>query len=967
MRFLNRVGTVALVLGVCSSVVADEKTPWRDALLDGLAAQPAATLTQLTKTHPQHRSELAVIADWVSQDNLAGPGGLQSDAVRRVIDELGSTGATLQTRLDKLATAKVAPTDRRWAELYLDACEQRRSQRLAIVRKQSPQIVFTKHYDFGGSHYAYTEGQSDAQAERKFEPGASLCVLKLDGTSVDVRTLLDDRKGVIRDPDVSYDGKRILFSWKKSLNEDDYHLYEMDVATKKTRQITEGLGFADYEGAYLPNGDIVFNSSRCVQTVDCWWTEVSNLYTCDADGKYLRRLAFDQVHSNYPTVTWDGRVIYTRWEYSDRGQLFPQPLFEMSADGTGQQELYGNSSWFPTSILHARAIPGTNKVVGIFSGHHTRQRGLLGIIDPTKGRQENDGAQLIAPVRETKAVRVDRFGQEGDQFQYPYPLSETEFLVAFRPEGTKHFGIYLMTEDARRELLTSDASISCNQCVPVASRPIPPMKRSPVDYKRETAEVYMHDVYAGDGLKGVERGTIKSLRVVAIEHRAAGVGHNGNRGPAGGALVSTPISIQGAWDVKKVLGTASVHEDGSAYFSVPARTPIYLQALDAKGHAVQSMRSWMTLQPGERMGCVGCHDNKNAAPPAARKTYASTTSAETLKPWQNKPPTGFSFVREIQPILDARCISCHFDESKNALADAGPTFDPKTMRWLMPAQQKWRHTLDEPAREWNKAYFDDSKWKEAPGGFGTKGTPGARIGTTWRSKDVWLRRTIELAQTPSAPALYVHHDEDVEIFINGVKAANAKGYTTKYEMIALKPKAVAALVAGKNTIAVHCRQTGGGQFIDVALVETGVATKVADAGKQNPLAAFSLKGTQRFDPQALRKWSDSYKALANRKVANWIQIQSGPEVLPPYHAGASQSRLIEILEAGHYDVKLTPEEMDRFVTWIDLLVPYCGDYREGLEGDNLAKYQHFLDKRLRWIEREEQNIAEWIRDRQGER
>jgi len=808
MKKLTETVSFALAVVVCLSDVAsaaprvNEGARWRERLVSRFGAGPSQVVAGMLKQNPEQRPELAVIADWVLQDKIDGADGLKVEAIRPVLEELNEVGAKLRATYQQLADSNTPPTDRRWAELYLQACKQRRLERLNVCREKSRRIVFTKHYDMGGSHYTYTEGQSDAQAERHFHPGSSLCLLELDGATVKVHTLLDDPKGVLRDPDVSYDGRRVLFSWKKSLNEDDYHLYEMDLATRDVRQITFGLGFADYEGAYLPNGDIVFNSSRCVQTVDCWWTEVSNLYTCDSQGRYLRRLAYDQVHSNYPTVTPDGRVIYTRWEYSDRGQIFPQSLFEMNADGTAQRELYGNNSWFPTSILHARAIPGTNKIVGIFSGHHTRQRGWLGTIDPTKGRQEDSGAQLIAPVRKTEAVHVDQYGQSADQFQYPYPLSETEFLVAFRPQGGKHFGIYLMRIDGRRELLASDPKVSCNQSVPVAPRPVPPVRASGVDYRLDTAEIYMHDVYAGDGLKGVPRGTIKGLRVVAIDYRAAGVGHNGNRGPAGGALVSTPVSIEGTWDVKKVLGTVTVHEDGSAYFTVPARTPIYFQALDAKGYAVQSMRSWMTLQPGEKISCIGCHDNKNVSPPSSRETAAATTAPEHVKPWRDRP-RGLSFVREIQPILDKHCVRCHDKEDR--------------------AQSK-----------------------------------------------------------------------------NG-----------------------------------------------------------------NPLAAFSLKGTQRFEPQSLRKWSDSYKALANRRVANWINIQSGPARLPPYHAGASQSRLIEILDEGHYDVKLSDDERSRFVTWIDLLVPYCGDYREGLEGEHLAKYQHFLDKRKRWEAQEAKNIEELIRDRYG--
>jgi hypothetical protein len=697
------------------------------------------------------------------------------------------------------------------ADLYLKACKKRRMVRLAPYLEKMKRVAFTKHFDMGGSHYAYTEGQSDAQNERHFVPGASLCVLEMDGIYGKIRTLLDDPKGVIRDPDVSYDGQRILFAWKKSLNEDDYHLYEMNVADGKVRQLTFGLGFADYEGAYLPNGDIIFNSSRCVQIVDCWWTEVSNLYTCDGDGRFLRRLTFDQVHTNYPTVTPDGRLVYTRWDYNDRGQIYPQGLFQMYPDGTAQSELYGNNSWFPTTLLHARAIPGTGKYVAIFTGHHTRQKGWLGIIDPAKGRQENSGAQLIAPVRDTPAVRIDAYGQSGDQFQYPYPLSETAFLVTLKPEKSPRFAIYFVTMDGKRELLASDPKISCNQPVPLAPRPRPHVRPSMVDYRQNTATFYVQDVYGGEGLKGVPRGAIKNIRVVALEYRAAGVGHNGNSGPAGGALISTPVSIQGTWDVKRVLGTAKVYEDGSAYFTVPARTPVYFQTLDAKGHAVQTMRSWVTLQPGERRGCVGCHDNENAAPPITRASIALQRGAQPLEreSWQKEDaPRGFSFIREMQPILDKHCVRCHN-------VDAPPTY----------------------------------------------------------------AKARKLSEPPAA------------------------------------------------------------------------------AGVQ---PAFSLKGKQTLDVNSRRKWSDSYLALAHRSIADWINVQSEPSPLPPCHAGATKSRLITLLEEGHYGVKLSREELDCIACWIDLLVPYCGDYTEAMDESVLPRYLHFLNKRKRMEEQEAKNVQEFI-------
>ena len=283
-----------------------------------------------------------------------------------------------------------------------------RTQRLMKLSESYPVIAFVKRHPVKPSFYAYTEGQSDAQRERHFNPGSKLCLLRIDGAECRVEDLIDDPNGVIRDLDVSYDGKRILFAWKKSDKKDDYHLYEMEVASKDVRQLTFGLGVADYEGIYLPSGDIMFSSTRCVQTVDCWWTEVSNMYTCDKDGKYLRRLGFDQVHTVHPSVLETGAIVYTRWDYNDRGQLYPQALFQMNPDGTGQTEYYGNNSFFPTVINHARAIPGSHKLVAVLHGHHTWQAGKLAIIDRTKGTQEASGVQLIAPIRETIAVKQDR-------------------------------------------------------------------------------------------------------------------------------------------------------------------------------------------------------------------------------------------------------------------------------------------------------------------------------------------------------------------------------------------------------------------------------------------------------------------------------------------------------------------------------------------------------------------------------
>jgi len=161
------------------------------------------------------------------------------------------------------------------------------------------------------------------------------------------------------------------------------------------------------------------------------------------------------------------------------------------------------------------------------------------------------------------------------------------------------------------------------------------------------------------------------------------------------------------------------------------------------------------------------------------------------------------------------------DLDKVAAANAGRV--PK-LKVVVPASQAagipWRYTFDKPADDWFKADFDDSSWKHGPGGFGTKDTPGAIVRTEWSTPEIWLRRAFEMPEMKTGDLLAsVHHDEDVEVYINGVLAAQATGFTVNYEELALTPAARAALRPGKNVMAVHCKQTGGGQYIDAGIVE----------------------------------------------------------------------------------------------------------------------------------------------------
>ena len=339
-------------------------------------------------------------------------------------------------------------------------------------------------------------------------------------------------------------------------------------------------------------------------------------------------------------------------------------------------------------------------------GHHNPQCGKLAIIDTSKGRQGVDGVTELPSGKKPTYPRKDQYAQTGDQYSYPYSLDGSSLLVSYDPIGyhiqskgfrfdnkdDMRFHLYFMTFDGKRELLAADSRISSCKPIPVMARKVPHIRPSVVDYRKKTGTFYMQDVYVGPGLKGIPRGTIKKLRVVELVYRTMSIGRNQSRGKGGGTNVNTPVALgTGTWDVKVILGDATVYEDGSAMFEVPARTPVYFQALDEKNRMVQTMRSWATLMPGERLSCVGCHEDKNNTPlssgPVAQAMRAGT---EKLKPFYG-PTRGFSFPKEIQPILDKHCVSCH---------------NPKG-----PAKARDYVLTDEPVkdrsakRNWSRAYI----------------------------------------------------------------------------------------------------------------------------------------------------------------------------------------------------------------------------------------------------------------------
>jgi formylglycine-generating enzyme required for sulfatase activity len=468
-----------------------------------------------------------------------------------------------------------------------------------------------------------------------------------------VSTLFRPEQNVfVGDVDLHFDADRLLFSMPGSHNR--WQIWEIRADGTGLRQVTQGEepDVDNYDACYLPDGRIVFCSTRCFAGVPCvgGGNAVANLFLMDADGGNTRQLCFDQDHNWCPTVLNNGRVLYTRWEYSDSPHYFTRLLFHMNPDGTGQMEYYASNSMWPNSTFYARPVPGhPTKVVAVISGHHGVPRmGELLLFDPAQGRREADGAVQRIPGYGRSVPPVIRDGLvEGSwpKFLHPYPLSDKYFLVSCKPTPEAEWGLYLADVFDNLLLLHEEPGFVCFEPLPVRKTDSPPRIPDRVDLTSDVATVYLSDIYQGDGLEGVPHGAVKALRVYSPHYAYPGMGGHIN------------IGIDGPWDARRILGTVPVQPDGSAVFQVPANTPIAVQPLDDQGAALQVMRSWFTAMPGETLSCVGCHESQNSGPPSQFR-LASVRRPQRITPWYG-PTRGFSFQREVQPVLDRNCVGCH--------------------------------------------------------------------------------------------------------------------------------------------------------------------------------------------------------------------------------------------------------------------------------------------------------------------
>jgi len=515
------------------------------------------------------------------------------------------------------------------------------------------EIVFAARFSgspTGDGHwYANIGYYAEDQNRKAYGKGGKLYKLNL--KTGKLTTLLDDPDGGVRDPQVSYDGGRILFAYRKGGTE-NYHLYEIDTAGQHLKQLTDGA-YDDFEPSYLPNGDIVFVSTRCKRWVNCWLTQVAIMHRCKADGSGVHAISSNSEQDNTPWPLPDGRLLYTRWEYVDRSQVDYHHLWTSNPDGTSQMIFFGNQN--PgTLMIDAKPIPGSRKIVAIFSpGHGKREHeGNIEVVDPRGGPDDKSYARQIS---------------DKPEYRDPWAFSEEAFMAAK--------GATLVTMNAAgvtREIFKLPAAdiaakLQLHEPRPLLPRPREALVPARSNLSKTTGTLVLSSVYQGRNMQGVQPGEVKKLLV--LESLPMPIHYTGGM---------EPISFGGTFTLERIVGTVPVESDGSAYFELPALRSFFFVALDGHDMSVKRMQSFTTLEPGESSGCVGCHEDRLQAPPHDfRQPVATLRDPSKIQPVDGIPDI-FDFPRDIQPILDRHCLSCHdYDKRAGSVilsGDRGPVY-----------------------------------------------------------------------------------------------------------------------------------------------------------------------------------------------------------------------------------------------------------------------------------------------------
>lgn len=531
------------------------------------------------------------------------------------------------------------------------------------------QIIYIERDQFAPDHHnTATLFQYGEINENSFAPGGAMRIFDVDSRKS--KTLIELKDGIVRDPEISFDGKKVIFSMRKS-KEDFYHIYEMNIDGTNLKQLTSAEGISDIDPLYLPDGGIVFTSTRQPKYCMCNRHIMGNLFRMNSDGSNITQIGVSTLFEGHSSLLSDGRILYDRWEYVDRNFGDAQGLWTVNPDGTKHSIYYGNNTASPGGVLEGRQIPGTDLVVCTFSSCHDRPWGAIAVINRKKGVDGRDAIIKIWPKETINIVGngdLDSFKWINCFYEDPYPINKDYFLTSrtiwfkrgpWNIEDSKQ-GIYLLGMDGTEELLIEGTkSLYDPQIIQPHEKPLtlPTMR----NFSEKTGRFYVENVYEGTHMAGVKKGEAKWLRVVESPEKRTWT----KQGWFGQGEQAPGMNWH-SFENKQILGEVPIEEDGSASFIVPAGKHVYFQVLDKDKKMIQSMRSGVSLMPGEINGCVGCHEDRlNIPAPLPKRPLALSKKPLELSKWMDKEPFKFSFMEHVQPILDKHCVSCHDFDTKD--------------------------------------------------------------------------------------------------------------------------------------------------------------------------------------------------------------------------------------------------------------------------------------------------------------
>ncbi|MBN2309245.1 MAG: hypothetical protein JXR94_09760 [Candidatus Hydrogenedentes bacterium] len=573
-------------------------------------------------------------------------------------------------------------------------------------------VLFVKRLPFEPSHNYST------CFDAPFRPGGGVFILDLprsasglDPRAARVTRVFDAGGGIVRNPMADYEAATIYFGYRPS-EDGYYHIMSIKPDGTGLTQLTDGP-FHDYWPCPLPDGGLAFIATRCTSRALCWRPQSAVLFRMDADGGNIEPLSLANLTEWAPSVMNDGRIIWTRWEYLDKGADFGHTLWSIRPDGSYPELVFGNDIIQPNGYANGREVPGTREICCTLISHFGDLNGPIALLDIDKGRFSPSAITSITP-------EVPWPGQWPNEecFRDPVPLARDYFLCSHAPQ--RRFALFIIDRFGNRELLYADPAISsmCPTLFRATRRP--PVLAGALKPNEPTGEFFVSDVYRGLE-PAIERGRVKYIRVVQeVRHNVDQLpnGEFRHDHPAFMQWYASPVDVVNGpfgWPTyvaKAPLGLVPVEPDGSARFIAPAGKVLYFQALDDDFTELQRMRSVVQLQPGERRSCIGCHESRQMAPPLNRRLDAM--AAEARQPeaavWGGRP---LAFAEVVQPVLDAHCVRCH-DDNHAAGIDLTAALDanraPASYRSLI--QKGLVHYVD---CGWNSGGFE----KREPLTFGT--------------------------------------------------------------------------------------------------------------------------------------------------------------------------------------------------------------------------------------------------------